>query len=559
MMKTLSALTIAAALATVNTACSNEDLAIEQQPEAATTTAQAPVYHFNIPANMGNETRGVEFGGTIAAPTITTLFKTTEKVLVHNVTKDAWARIDDSYRGEAFGGYGYLQPSNISDDGKRCTLFGELKFYTYTPWQWDSQNNTWIEEFYTPVAIDASDTYNLYYQAQEDYWNRVFFSYGLQNGTIDTFVENINNDGEYCASSCNYAKAEGVKMALNGNTLTLDNGLSFNSLGSMFRQHLSFKDKLGNGIATTPNIQKLTLSTDHKTFVGCDSIKTEWHPGPNLVDNIDFHKSASKESILDANGDMYFALAFDNTAIETGDKLFFRAIDNDYNIYIGQKVLPTGGLKNGKFYYGEVELEHIGNCFPTITRGDGGTIPVPADQGAAPFDFININAYWDGDSNHDPVPIDMTISGYSEGFSFRFNNGGTVTLTGNGTAYSGSTYYPFILNDSYKEALTIILDSDYAISSPNYYYAIGPSSSANNITIKTTGGTHTLTLTTYGDDNGAYYKGIWNFKYDYYNISAGDVIPELAADANTTVTLTSASKNAEGNWVFIYTVTTTNP
>ena len=68
MMKTLSALTIAAALATVNMACSNEDMAIEQQPEAATPTAQAPVYHFNIPANMGNETRGVEFDGTIASP-----------------------------------------------------------------------------------------------------------------------------------------------------------------------------------------------------------------------------------------------------------------------------------------------------------------------------------------------------------------------------------------------------------------------------------------------------------------------------------------------------------
>ena len=534
---------IIAILALGLTACNKNEI----QTPADEPVAKTHVYHFSIPASIGDDADTKAL--TIGESTITSTFETTDYIYVHNVTRDAWtlAKPDPNY---PYVDWSYLQPSEISADGKSCTLTGDLSFLTY-----NSETSSWEE----CTTVADGDTYDLYYQAKTYYDGSLYLSYLLNanwqspNGLIDNIPD------------FDYAIAKNVKMSLSGNTLTMDGTASFVNYGSIFRQRLTFVPGAnpGEGSDNPANITNITISTEHNTMLVQDMILNEDANkiGKTLRTRIDLSLDPWSDltSVIDANKDIYFALAFDNTTLQDGDKLTFKAIDDNYNIYTGSKTIPAGGLQNGKYYYGDVTLTYQYNGFPTITRGDGGVVPVAADQGAAPFDFIDINAYWDGDSNHDPVPIDMTISGNSEGFCFRFNNGGTVTLTGNGTAYSRSTYYPFISNDSYRNALTIILDSDYAISSPNYYFAIGPNSFTNNITIKTTGGTHTLTLTTVGDDNGAYYKGIWNFNYDYGNISAGDVIPELAADANTTVTLTSASMNVDGNWVFVYTVTTTNP
>lgn len=535
---------IIAILALGLTACNKNEI----QTPADEPVAGAPVYHFSIPASIGDDADIKAL--TIGESTIISTFDDqNDYIYVHNVTRDAWAlaKPDPNY---PYVDWSYLQPSEISADGKSCTLTGDLSFLTY-----NSETSSWEE----CTTVADGDTYDLYYQAKTYYDGSLYLSYLLNanwqspNGLIDNIPD------------FDYAIAKNVTLSLSGNTLTMDGTASFVNYGSIFRQRLTFVPGAnpGEGSTEPANITNITISTEHNTMLVQDMILNEDANkiGKTLRTRIDLSLDPWSDltSVIDANKDIYFALAFDNTTLQDGDKLTFKAIDDNYNIYTGSKTIPAGGLQNGKYYYGDVTLTYQYNGFPTITRGDGGVVPVAADQGAAPFEYIDINAYWDGDSNHDPVPIDMTISGNSEGFCFRFNNGGTVTLTGNGTAYSRSTYYPFISNDSYKEALTIILDSDYAISSPNYYYAIGPNSFTNNITIKTTGGTHTLTLTTCGDDNGAYYKGIWNFNYDYGNISAGDVIPELAADANTTVTLTSASMNVDGNWVFVYTVTTTNP
>lgn len=507
----------------------------------------APVYHFSIPASISNgtDTKAV----TIGQSTITSTFETTDYIYVHNVTRDAWALLPPA-QYYPFVRWEYLQPSEISADGKNCTLTGDLSFLTYNP-----GTSSWEE----CATVADGDMYDLYYQATAYYHGSLYLSY-LENADGESpngLIDNI--------SSFDYAIADGVTMSLSGNTLTVDDGTaSFVNYGSMFRQRLAFVPGAnpGEGSDSPANITNFTISTEHNTMIVEDMIHNEDAAliGKTLRTRIDLSPDpySGNTSVIDANKDIYFALAFDNTALQDGDKLTFKAVDDQYNIYTGSKTIPAGGLQNGKYYYGDLTLTYQYNGFPTITRGDGGKIPVATDQGSYPFDFITVQPNLEGDP--DPVPpIDMTISGNSEGFCFRFYNGGTVTLTGNGTAYSRSTYYPFILNDSFGNALTIILDSDYAISSPNYNFAIGPNSFTNNITIKTTGGTHTLTLTTVGDDNGAFYKGIWNFNYESDNISVGDVIPELAADANTTVTLTSESKNADGNWVFVYTVTTTNP
>lgn len=531
------------------TACTKNEIqntAEEPVAPVATAATEASVYHFSIPASIGSEAETKAL--TIGESTITSTFGTTDCIYVHNVTRDAWSLVlpDPNY---PYLNWGYLQPSEISVDGKNCTLTGDLSFLTY-----NAGTSSWEE--CTTVADD--DTYDLYYQAKAYYDGSLYLSYLLNadwqspNGLIDNI------------SGFDYAIAKNVKMSLSGNTLTLDGTTSFVNYGSMFRQRLTFVPGAnpGEGSDNPANITNFTISTEHNTMIVEDMIlnKDAALIGKTLRTRIDLSLDpySSNTSVIDANKDIYFALAFDNTALQDGDKLTFKAVDDQYNIYTGSKTIPAGGLQNGKYYYGDVTLTYQYNGFPTITRGDGGVVPVAADQGAAPFDYITIQPNTEGDP--DPVPpIDMTITGNSEGFRFNIYYAGTVTLAGNGTAYSGSKNGPFINNSSYNKTVTIILDSDYAISCPNYYYAIGPDSSTNNITIKTTGGTHTLTLTTCGDDNGANYKGIWNFNYEYDLISAGDVISELAADVNTTVTLTSASKNVDGNWVFVYTVTTTNP
>jgi|GEM_PF-3378449 len=536
-----------AVLALGITACNKNEIQTPAE-EPATPGTEAPVYHFSIPASLGNEanTKAV----TLGESSITSTFKTTDCIYVHNVTRDAWSLVlpDPNY---PFLDWDYLQPSGISVDGKNCTLTGDLSFLTYNP-----GTSSWEE----CTTVADGDTYDLYYQAKAYYDGSLLYLSYLLNANWQSpngLIDNI--------SGFDYAIAEGVTMSLSGNTLTVDDGTaSFVNYGSIFRQRLTFVPGAnpGEGSDSPANITNFTISTEHNTMIVEDMILNEDAAliGKTLRTRIDLSLDpySSNTSVIDANKDIYFALAFDNTALQDGDKLTFKAVDDQYNIYTGSKTIPAGGLQNGKYYFGDLTLTYQYNGFPKITRGDGGTIPVAADQGSDPFDDIIIQPNTEG--NPDPVPpIDMTITGNSEGFRFNIYYAGTVTLAGNGTAYSGSKNGPFIKNSSYHKTVTIILDSDYAISCPNFNYAIGPDSGGNAIKLKTTGGTRTLTLTVKGNDNGALFKGIWYWEYDYDSVSVGDVISDLAADANTTVTLTSASMNVDGNWVFVYTVTTTNP
>lgn len=102
----LSALTIAVALTTSFTSCSNEDLTVIQQPTEQT-------YTICIPATLDNGTRAVSFSDDDAKsgnPTSSATFKDKEKVTVYNVTKNTFNR--------------RFAVTDISADGKRCNLKG---------------------------------------------------------------------------------------------------------------------------------------------------------------------------------------------------------------------------------------------------------------------------------------------------------------------------------------------------------------------------------------------------------------------------------------------------
>ena len=465
----------------------------------------AKVYHVSIPASMGTDTKAVSFNGESG---ITSQFLTTDKVYVYNVTKGAWAWSDVGN-----GVYAYLQPSDLKNDGKSCTLEGDLAFY--------KNNNGWVA-----VAIDASDTYELYYNlvksGQDLFWN-----YASQDGSI-----NRNNDATGFAgvTYCDYAKAEGVTLTENSGTLTVDGSVRFQNIGSMFRQRLSFT-KGGSPMSPAPTeLRYMQIYTEHN-ILGMWGVP---HTTFTTYGNAPFSATSGivlgcNQSVMDAHGDVYFALTFDNTDLEASDKMYFTVEDYEGNIYYCEKAMPAGGFQNSKYYYGELVMEwQSQRTVPTVTASNSAPILPSA------WDLYVIS---DG----------ATISGNSVNFFCQMDNSATtVTLAGGGTA-TIDYYNPFLIGSNDKD-LTVTLASDYTISVPSFDEGYAICATGNgNLKLATTGGSHTLTVTaktnTYGGLNGANYTTC---------ATEGDNIPALAA-AGCTVTLTSATDNG-GTYTFVYTV-----
>ena len=489
-MNILGALTIAAALTAGFTACSNEDNIVDGQQPAV----QATVYHVSIPANFGGaETRAVTFGETTASST----FATTDSVFVYNVTKNAWA-----HNGTKFL---HLQPTNLADGGKSCTLTGDLTFCSYTPASYDP---SYVPPVWTPVTVEAGDTYKLYYKAISG--NGLMFFYDWQNGTQNEDHPAGDDDSDYSVSHYDFALADDVPMTLIGNTLTLDGHISFTNYGSMFRQRLSFSKEGSPMTLATTGLRYLYITTEHKIFIDRDKVFDRF-TGVRTVSTDNVMILVGHPSVMDANGDVYFALAFDNTNFEVGDKLTFMAEDYNGNLYKGEKSMPAAGLQKGKYYYGTLEMEwQSQRAVPIVTASDAS--PVLPD---------NIhNCFHIGNG--------ATISGNSDGFFCYTEDEGTVTLTGNGTA-TGNDNDSFLIGE---DNLTVNLASDYTINFPNASFAI---SSWENLYLMTTGGPHTLTVTTYGsDDCGLYSYNTYNsLKNDHETITAVDVTSQLAAPGYT--------------------------
>lgn len=480
-MNILGALTIAVALTAGFTACTNEDNILEEQ-----SAVQGPVYHVSIPASFGGaETRAVTFDEATASST----FATTDSVFVYNVTKNAWAHDDTKFL--------HLQPTNLADGGKSCTLTGDLSFYSY-----NKDSKTW-----SAVDIESTDTYKLYYKAITG--NGLTFYYDWQNGTQNEDHPAGDDDSDFSVSFCDFALAEDVTMTLSGNTLTLDDHVRFTNYGSMFRQRLSFS-KAGSPMTPAPTaIRYLYLTTEHKIFIDRDRL-FDRYTGGREVRTDDEMILVGHPSVMDANGDVYFALAFDNTEFQSGDKLTFMAEDYNGNVYTGEKSMPAAGLQNGKYYYGTLAMEwQSQHAVPTVTASDASPV------------LPNRHNYFEiGDG--------ATISGNSDGFFCYTEEEATVTLTGDGTATIRNAD-PFLIG---TKNLTVNLASDYTINvSSSSDDAI---SSWKSLYLMTTGGPHTLTVTTYGsDDCGLYSNNYKPLSNSHETTTAVDVTSLLAAPGYT--------------------------
>ena len=479
---------------------SNKDESFNTTPEIP---ASPVVYHVSLPASFDAQTRAVTFGSD--GESITTQFESGDRIYVYNEIKEAWARYAD-------GSLSYLQPTNIS--GSTCTLVGDFSFY----------NKMGDHDEWDLVTVDDGDTYSLYYQMNEpddDYYPR--FNYDDQDGSAES------------ASKCDFAEVKGVPMTLTGNTLTTSIEIPFQNLQSMFRQHLSFTK---NGAAVTPTITKLTVGTKNETLL--------LYYRPNIADGNEIEAYDGFEIYdpqITADGDIYLSLGFyyTNDYPAAGDQLILTAVDDEGNVYQCAKAVPEGGFEKSKYYYGSCELTwQYQKVKPTVSRSDGGD-----EDELKPNSLDCYDIY----SNDDDDPMVVTISGNSYGYRFYFNyEPAFVTLTGNGNPVSATWagHNAFIESD---DDLTITLDCDYVIdNSADFVKAID---CGGNLKLKTTGGTHTLTVIT--NDGGKFAYGIYgDSNYDAQNYGF-DQIGNLAAKGFT-VTCPGPVDNHDGTYTWVYTV-----
>ena len=309
----------------VLTACSNDDNTV--------SAAQAPVYSVNIPATIGGEaqTRAVTFGTD--GGTVTSTFAEGDKVYVYNETRGAFAC---NASGTAIPLT--LAATDISADGKHCTLSGELTFHK------------WVNKAWTPVTdISSTDTYSLFYQMNDCYPK---YPGGSQFFYFDEYGTDLNGSASK-TSNFDFAEVRNVSLTLSGSSLSASGSIKFQNVQSMFRQRLTFADNNGNALATQPTITKLTIRSKNRTLVnyykpldGDDTYDTDYDL---VIDDPD----------IDANGDIYLALSFHyaDDAAKTGDQLILTAEDEDGRKFTCTKDAPSSGFVNGKYYYGSMTLK----------------------------------------------------------------------------------------------------------------------------------------------------------------------------------------------------------
>ena len=403
-MKTKKTLLTVLAMAAALTACTNDDNTIsEQQPTSPDGTART--YSVNIAANIdGDEaqTRAVTFGGTDDAPTATGRFETTEPIYVYNQTKGAMLS-------------GTLHPSGISTDGKHCQLTGTLT-----------------------GTVDAGDkltlVYNMnYYDA--NVLNSCVFNYRFQDGT----KANILDGG--------LAK-DLTAVSLSGGVLTTQETASFQMQQAIFR--LKFTDGT-NPIAVKTLVIRTAAIPHIATFFKPFVPEAQRYTGNFIIVT-----PASPTSDY-----LYVAVCITNSG--SPSELQFTATDDAGKQYTVTKAAPTGGFKNGSYYYNSAAIPLAQKTFvePVVdwtSVYDG--LAVQLDES----DRYYVYGPWDG-SNYSPAEI--SISGTSQGCRFYMKTGATIQLSDLTATYGGDDDFIYSV-----ENLNLDISGTNTITCKNHLQAI---------------------------------------------------------------------------------------
>lgn len=464
------------ALSTALTACTNDDnVACEQQ---STQGAEARTYTVNIAATIAGDdaqTRTVTFDNDATPPTATGSFETTENIYVYNETKGAM--LD-----------GLLHPTAISADGKHCQLTGTLT-----------------------GTIDANDKLILAYNMNSLYTlsatslNNCFFDYGSQKGTGAGII-----DGGLTPSL--------TAVSLDGGVLTTQETATFAMQQAIFR--LKFTD------GTNPiTVKSLLIMSTTGSYIAYYS--------PFKEDN---RYSGDRIGVSPASATsdyLYVAVCINESGAPS--ELTFTVTDNAGKVYSATKAAPTGGFKNGKYYYSSDAIPltfQMQLVAPTVTW-------TSVKDGSVEPDINNmyiVNGPWvESISNYGPAEI--AISGTSTGYRFSMAQESTIKLNGLTATYESN---PFITTSS---PLTLDISGANSITCKSSTWAISVSGSG----VLRLSGNGTLTVTVDNAENYGLYAVNYKDSYQFSDVST------LAAPGYT-VTRSDRTDNGDGTYTWTYTV-----
>ena len=490
-------------------------------PDASSSTA--PVYYFSIPATIGNGagTKAV----TLGENTATSAFAETDKVYVFIEGQEG------TYEGKLAFGYDFeaeeltsLTLGNIH--GATCDLSGALTFYYYDDGDGD----------FKPFVPAVDDVVHLFYNMNEpDLDNPVYsyYDYGDQNGDKDLIEEFGEGEVVFGASHYDFAQAKMKVTGVVGNmgsgyALTLGqyddpskSNVHFDNIGSMFRQRLAFTNETGDEI-DIPTITKFIVNTSN------DQVIEDYYP---FSTDDDYYEPLIIEYPYIDDGDIYFALMFNDE--NKNDDLVLTAYDEDGNVYSVTKPAPSGGFQNGKYYYSaKANTLAWQKCIkPTVT----GTSATP-----------NL---W-GEYTIPEDPVNLTISGNSEGYCFTLEHGGTVTLDNlNATSAYATFIYQYV---DPAEDISLVLTGTNIIST--HEQRVITVDGGSKLKLSCTGSSAILTVTATLDWNCGIYCDNYFPNNNYHSTTTELDVTALLAAEGYSVVRSARTKNDDGSYTWTYTV-----
>lgn len=374
---------------------------------------------------------------------------------------------------------GMLRPSNISADGKLCNLEGTLT-----------------------GSFDAGDQLTLLYNMiYYDDPAECFFDYGGQDGSESGVV-----DG---------GMATGVSATISGSTLTTATTVTFAMQQAIFR--LKFTD------GTNPiNVKSLIIKCTGSDVASCY----------NPFNNEPYIYSEQSIKVIPTTATseyLYVALCINESA--SPSTLTFTVTDDDGDVYTATKAAPTSGFKNGKYYYSSdatVLTWQKKLVKPTITN-----ITNVDYFGEFGPDLIG-NFYYLVPVNVEN-PVEITISGTSNGYWFSADGGNAIIHLNNLNATHDSNYFINAAN------LTLDISGTNTITCKTENQAI-----SSNGTLKLMGnGTLTVTANT-SSRYGLYASS--NYKI------GNNSDPSVLAAPGYAVTRSATTDNQDGTYTWTYTV-----